>query len=53
MEKCTFTETEKARQMKSKVRSLLIFYYVKRIVRKEFILAHKTVSFAHFFGVLW
>jgi hypothetical protein len=39
---------KKARQVKSKVKSMLnIFFDIKRIVHKEFVLAGKTVNFAY------
>jgi hypothetical protein len=54
MQKSKLTETEKKmRQVKSKVKSMLItFFVVKRILHKEFILAGHTLNFAYYCDVL-
>jgi hypothetical protein len=47
------TETAKARQVKSKVKSMLIIFFDnKGIVHKEFVLAGQTVSAAYYRDVL-
>jgi hypothetical protein len=47
-------QTEKVRQVKSKVdRTFIIFYDIKEIVHKEFILAGQTVNSAHYYDILW
>jgi hypothetical protein len=44
----------KVRQVKSKVKStLIIFFAIKGVLYKEFILAGRTVSSAHCYEVLW
>jgi hypothetical protein len=44
---------KKARQVKSKVKSMLIFFFdIKGIVRKEFDLADQTVNLAYYYDVL-
>jgi hypothetical protein len=54
MEKSKLTETEEGGQVKSKVKSLLIIFFdIKGIVHKEFILAGQTVSSAYYCDVLW
>jgi hypothetical protein len=51
--KSKLTETEKARQVKSKVKSMLItFFHIKGIVYKEFVLAGQTVNSAYYRDVL-
>jgi hypothetical protein len=50
----THRDQKKARQVKSKVRSMLIiFFYIKGIVYKEFILAGQTVNSAYYCDILW
>jgi hypothetical protein len=45
---------KKVRQVKSKVKSMLIiFFVIKVIVHKEFVLAGKTVNSAYYCDVLW
>jgi hypothetical protein len=45
---------EKARQVKSKVKSILIIFFdIKRIVHKELPLEGQTVNFACYCDVLW
>jgi hypothetical protein len=47
-------DQKKARQMKSKVKSMLIiFFHSKGIVHKEFILADQTVNFTYYCNILW
>jgi hypothetical protein len=42
------------RPVTSKVKSMLIIFFdIKEIVHKEFILADQTVDFAHYYDVLW
>jgi hypothetical protein len=49
----THLDRKKARQVKSKVKSMLIiFLYMKGIVHKEFVLAGQTVSSAKYCDVL-
>jgi hypothetical protein len=52
MEKCEFKKAEKGmRQVKSRVNSMLIIFFdVKGIVCKEFILAGQAVNSAHYGG---
>jgi hypothetical protein len=54
MEKSKLTETKrKARQLKSKGKSLLIIFFdIKRIVHKEFVLAGQTVNCTYYCDVL-
>jgi hypothetical protein len=45
---------KKARQVKGKVKSMLnIFYDIKGIVHKQFVLAGQTVNSAYYCDVLW
>jgi hypothetical protein len=45
--KTNVTETEKVRQAKSKIKSMfIIFFDIKTIVHKEFILADQTINSA-------
>jgi hypothetical protein len=45
---------KKARQAKSKVKSMLIIFFdIKGIVYKEFILAAQTVNSAYYRDALW
>jgi hypothetical protein len=54
MEKSKITETEKARQVKNKVKSMLIILFdIKGIVHKEFFLAGQTVNSTYYCDVLW
>jgi hypothetical protein len=47
-------DRKKVRQVKSKVKSMLIiFFYIKGTVHKEFILAGQTVSSSYYCEVLW
>jgi hypothetical protein len=53
MEKSKLTDKKKARHVKSKVKSILIIFFdIKRIVHKEFVLAGRTVSSAYYCDVL-
>jgi hypothetical protein len=53
MEKPKLTETEKARQVKSKVKSMLIIFFdIRGIVHNKFILAGQTVSSAYYCDIL-
>jgi hypothetical protein len=53
MEKSKLTETEKARQVKSKVKSMLIiFFHIKGIAHKEFVLAGQTVNSVYYYDIL-
>jgi hypothetical protein len=45
-------DQKKVRQVKSKVKSLLIFFYINGIVHKEFVLASQTVSSAYYCDIL-
>jgi hypothetical protein len=43
-----------ARQVKSKVKTMLIIFFdIKQIVHKEFVLAGQTVNSAYYCDVLW
>jgi hypothetical protein len=45
---------KKARQVKSKIRGMLIIFFdIKGIVHKELFLAGQTVSFTYYCDVLW
>jgi hypothetical protein len=47
------TETEEARQVKSKdKRMLIIFFDIKEIVHKEFVLTGQTVNYPYYCDVL-
>jgi hypothetical protein len=49
----THRDRKKARQVKTKVRSMLIIFLdIKRIVHKEFVLAGQTVNPAYYCDVL-
>jgi hypothetical protein len=51
--KSILTETEKAREMKIKVNSMLvIFFDMKGIVREEFVLPRQTVNSAYYSDIL-
>jgi hypothetical protein len=54
MEKLKLAETrKKVRQVKSKAKSkLIIFFDIKEIVHKEFVLAGKTVSSTYCYDIL-
>jgi histone-lysine N-methyltransferase SETMAR len=44
---------KKARQVKGKVKSMLIIFFdIKRIVHKEFVLAGQTVNFAYYHDIV-
>jgi hypothetical protein len=45
------SQRKKARQVKSKVGMLIIFFDIKEIVHKEFVLAGQTVNSACYSGV--
>jgi hypothetical protein len=45
---------KEVRKVKSKVKSMLIIFFdIKGIVHKEFVLEGQTVNFAYNFHVLW
>jgi hypothetical protein len=53
MESPNSPRLKKARQVKSKVKSMLIIFFdIKGIVHNEFVLADQTVNFAHYCDVL-
>jgi hypothetical protein len=52
--KSKLTETEKRRQVKSEARSMLIIFFdIKGIVHKDFVLAGQTFNSAYYFDALW
>jgi hypothetical protein len=54
MESPNSSRLEKARQVKSKVKSMIIIFLdIKGIIHKEFVLAGQTVNFTYFCDVLW
>jgi hypothetical protein len=54
MERLNSQTLKKARQVRSKIKSMLIIFFdIKGIVHKEFVLALQTVNSAHHFDVLW
>jgi hypothetical protein len=53
MEKSKLTKNKKARQVKSKVKSMLIIFFdIKGIVHKEFVLAAQTTNSTYYCDVL-
>jgi hypothetical protein len=45
---------KKVIQVKSKVKNvLIIFFYIKRTVLKEFVLAGQTLNSAYYCDILW
>jgi hypothetical protein len=54
-EKSKLTETEeKARQAKSKIKSMLIIFFdIKEIVHKELVLASQIVDSIYYCDILW
>jgi hypothetical protein len=54
MEQFKLIEIENARQVKSKVKSVLIIVFdIKGIVNEEFVLAGQTAKSAYSYDVLW
>jgi hypothetical protein len=53
MERSKSRKPKKARQVKSKVKSMLIIFFdIKGIVHKEFVMAGQAVNFAYYCDVL-